>query len=222
MGRGPSPHFHHRLSGPCLLGVAHGFLQILTLRQRFRIVKRTASWRDLRIVKSQAKLASMSVANKQQKPKGAPKKNGGPSTFKQEVFDEICSRISQGITLSEICREKGMPGRVTVYDWCDRSPQLSEQFARARRIGFDAIADETLKIANTPLLGVTTKTDADGVTITEEDMLGHRKLQVDARRWLLSKWDPKRYGDKQIHVGGDGESPIQVEFYIPANGRESQ
>jgi hypothetical protein len=36
------------------------------------------------------------------------------------------------------------------------------------------------------------------------------KLRVDTRKWLMSKFDPKRFGDKvtQEHTGPDG-TPIQ-------------
>jgi hypothetical protein len=27
-------------------------------------------------------------------------------------------------------------------------------------------------------------------------MLGHRRLQIDARKWMLGKLNPKKYGDK--------------------------
>jgi hypothetical protein len=35
----------------------------------------------------------------------------------------------------------------------------------------------------------------DSVTVTEEDMLGHRKLQIETRLKLLAKFNPKKYGE---------------------------
>jgi hypothetical protein len=46
------------------------------------------------------------------------------------------------------------------------------------------------------VLGITTKSGKDGVEITEGDMIQHRRLQVDARKWYASKLAPKKYGDK--------------------------
>jgi hypothetical protein len=40
-----------------------------------------------------------------------------------------------------------------------------------------------------------------------EDMLGHRKLQVETRLKLLAKWDPRRYGDA-LKLSGDPEAPL--------------
>mgnify|MGYP003348157682 FL=1 len=41
-------------------------------------------------------------------------------------------------------------------------------------------------------------------------MLGHRKLQIETRFKLLSKWNPKKYGDRQI-IAGDAENPLEVK-----------
>jgi hypothetical protein len=60
------------------------------------------------------------------------------------------------------------------------------------------LADEILDIANTPVVGVKTKTNEKGeVETTEGDMIEHRRLQVDARKWIAAKLKPKKYGDKQ-------------------------
>jgi hypothetical protein len=58
-------------------------------------------------------------------------------------------------------------------------------------------AEEILQIADTPRIGVKTKTTEDGIEVTEGDMIEHRRLQVEARKWLLSKLVPKKYGDLQ-------------------------
>jgi hypothetical protein len=54
------------------------------------------------------------------------------------------------------------------------------------------------------------------MTVTEDDMLGHRKLQIETRLKLLAVWDPKRYGNK-VQLGGDGGAPIKVEAQVEAD-----
>ena len=68
-----------------------------------------------------------------------------PSKFTQELFDEICARLSKGEPLAQICRDEGMPIAGTVRDWCDKDERLAIAYARARDEGFDAIALEALK-----------------------------------------------------------------------------
>lgn len=41
----------------------------------------------------------------------------------------------------------------------------------------------------------------------------HLKLRIDTRLKLLAKWDPKRYGDKQL-VGSDPDNPLPQGFTV--------
>ena len=85
----------------------------------------------------------------------------------------------------------------TVYHWLEDHKDFAERFAKAREIGFNAIAEEALEIANTPLLGkIETRKGGKLVEVRKEDMLGHRKLQIETRLKLLAKWNPKKYGDE--------------------------
>lgn len=137
---------------------------------------------------------------------GEKKRRGRPAAFSEEVAARICARISMGETLRAICRDEGMPNRSTVAKWVvEDVAGFASQYARAREMGFDAMAEEALAIADTPVEGVRREESENGVKEVREDMLGHRKLQVDARKWLLSKWSPKKYGDRQeidLNVSG--------------------
>jgi hypothetical protein len=86
---------------------------------------------------------------------------------------------------------------------------LSAAIAHARDVGYDAIAEEALQIADTPLIGETETSSANGLTITRQDMLGHRKLQIETRLKLLAKWNPNKYGDRQI-IAGDKDNPLEI------------
>ena len=118
-------------------------------------------------------------------------------TKQQEVKAAICARIADGEPLRQICREPGMPAWRTVYDWIEADKDFAARIARARTLGFDAIAEEALDIANTPVLGEETEDDGEKVKIKTGDMLGHRKLQVETRLKLLAKWCPEKYGEKR-------------------------
>lgn len=138
-----------------------------------------------------------------------------PSTYTDEIVDEVIRRVSDGEPLAQVCRDDHTPALRTFYDWVEARPELSARFARAREAGFDIIAHDALRIADTPVEGVTTQESDDGVKITREDMLGHRRLQVDTRLKLLAKWDPKRYGDKQaIDLGGQAGNPVAVRHAV--------
>jgi hypothetical protein len=128
----------------------------------------------------------------------AKKKVGRPRVYTKALAAEICKRLASGETLRAICRDEGMPSRPTVHGWIiDDVQGFSAQYTRARELGYDEMADETITIADTPTEGVRIEKDGDGTKEVREDMLGHRKLRVDTRKWLLSKLAPRKYGDNR-------------------------
>lgn len=117
--------------------------------------------------------------------------------YTQEMADRICEQLADGKSLRAVCDEPGMPSEAAVRAWAlDDIEGFAAQYARAREIGYDRLADELLEIADTPQTGVKTTTKATGTETTEGDMIEHRRLQVDARKWMLAKMLPKKYGDK--------------------------
>ena len=134
----------------------------------------------------------------------------------------ICTRLATGEPYTVILRDLGLKVR-TVNQWRQDDQEIAAQFDEARDLGYDAIAAQCVNIADTPQLGVIEKleliTDKDGgskMVVTErrnEDMLGHRKLQIETRLKLLAKWDPRRYGDKVQH-SNDPDNPLPAPQFI--------
>lgn len=132
---------------------------------------------------------------------------GRPSDFTQEKADAICERLIEGESLRSICRDEEMPHAATVCRWLGNNEAFREQYAHARGAQADTLADEILDISDTPVTGVRTTTKPDGAVETVEgDMIEHRRLRVDSRKWYASKLAPKKYGDRQTHEhqGADG------------------
>jgi hypothetical protein len=142
-----------------------------------------------------------------------PQKTAGrPSKYSAAIAQEICEGLAEGTPLREICRRDHMPEWRTVYDWMGRDDALSAAIAHARDIGYDKMAEECLQIADTPVQGSKiVETDDGKVMYTREDMLGHRKLQIETRLKLLAKFNPKKYGDRAI-LAGDADNPLQVNI----------
>ena len=168
------------------------------------------------------------VMSKTAKPKAqaakqtAPKKTGRPSKYTPEIAKELVERLSNAEPLRQICRDEGMPDWRTIYDWMYRDDKevasgrgvgLSAAIARAREIGYDKMAEECLELADTPKWGTKQVESQDGVIVTREDMLGHRKLQIETRLKLLAKWNPKKYGERLTHAG-DADNPVAVQADI--------
>ena len=153
---------------------------------------------------------------------GAAPKRGRPSLYSEAIADEIVEWIEEGKTLSSYCRQEGKPKRRTIDDWRNRDAAFSARVARARDDGFTELAEQCLAIADTPCPGeiITEEQEGpDGTTtkrkVVREDMLGHRKLQVETRLKLLACWDPKRYGNQPVKVD-IAETAAAIQAFIVA------
>lgn len=159
-------------------------------------------------------------AKKPAKPVAKTRKLPSPDVrYTDAIAEEICNRLKDGESLNSICKDKHMPTESAVRGWAmDDYRGFSANYLRAREIGYSRLAEEIIQITNTPIIGEkrTTKpltmrnSDGDIVPTGEfleevvtGDMIEHRRLQVDTRKWLLSKVLPKVYGDKQTleHTG---------------------
>lgn len=122
-----------------------------------------------------------------------------PEEHTPEIIAEICDGLSDGITLSEICRRDHMPQRRTVYDWTAKHPDIAARIARAREDGFDVIAEQCIEIAEDGTNDYTTRKNQAGqdVEVFDSEHVQRSKLRIETRLKLLAKWSPKKYGDRQ-------------------------
>lgn len=159
---------------------------------------------------------------------------GRPSLYSPELLDQIVQRLSAGEPMAQICRDPGMPAARTVRDWISQKDDVSAAIARAREDGEDWLAAECLLIADAPKEGVIEEyerrmidnpDDPDGEKVEEfvitkrkvEDMLGHRKLQIETRLKLLAKWNPRKYGEN-VNLTGH----VTLEQLVAGSMRRSE
>lgn len=136
---------------------------------------------------------------------------GRPSTYTDEIAAEICERIGNGEPLAQICREDGMPSLTTVYRWQVDSEDFSASIARAREAGFDQIALDAMHIADETARD--SRKGKRGEQIPNSEWIARSRLRVETRLKLLAKWDPRRYGDKQL-VGSDPDNPLPAGYQV--------
>ena len=135
------------------------------------------------------------------------------SKYTKATADEICNRIAEGEPLRPICRDKKIAWR-TVYHWLEDHKDFAERFAKARDIGYDAIAEEALEIADDGTNDWMERLDKDGEHAGYEFNKEHvqrSKLRIETRLKLLAKWNPKKYGDK-LETTHKGSLPVALSL----------
>lgn len=140
-----------------------------------------------------------------------------PTVRSAELIEAVLVGISEGIPLRQLAREHGF-SKSAFYDWLDKDEDLAGRFARARLVGFDAIAEETLDIADDATNDWMKRHRQDG---TDEDTFNSEhvqrsRLRIETRLKLLAKWDPKRYGEKTLH-GSDPDNPLPASPLLDAS-----
>lgn len=139
-------------------------------------------------------------------------RTGRPSSFTDAIAFVICERLGEGESLRKICSDEAMPDKSTIMRWLADRAEFRDQYARAREAQADYWAEEIVEIADTPVEGEKTEESEQGTKVVREDMLGHRRLQIDTRKWLMARMAPKKYGDKitQEVTGADGAPLVPI------------
>lgn len=132
---------------------------------------------------------------------------GRPSGYTQEIADVICERLANGESLRRICESEDMPSLSMVMRWLGANAEFREQYARARELQAEFIFDQMAEIADdgTNDWMASNAPDCEGYKFNSEHV-SRSKLRIDARKWMLAKMSPRKYGDKQQidHVSSDG------------------
>lgn len=130
-------------------------------------------------------------------------------TARAAKADEVLRlMVDEGMSTTSACKQVGL-GWKLFSEWCEEAPGHSERYTRARAQLLERMAEEIHQIADTPVEGVTITTKADGgVEEKRADMIEHRRLQIESRKWLLARLMPKKYGDKQ-HIEHSGSIGLE-------------
>ncbi len=147
----------------------------------------------------------------------------GNTLYGDHVKDRICEGLMQGNSLNSICKEDGMPAESTVRKWVltNVDPEFSAKYAQAREVQAERFADELIDIAD----------GKDGLKLVQTRGHGEdeeiyldaaaTRLRLDARKWVISKILPKKYGDR-VDLTNNGGSFDPVTVYLPSNGRDDK
>lgn len=147
---------------------------------------------------------------------------GRPSKRTDAVIKRIIEGLSAGTPLTVICKPDDMPGVTTVYDWMNADAELSEAIARARDLGYDAIAKEAMEIIDAPPERVISTSGEDRTEVRiDSAAVQWAKNRAEVRLKLLAKWDPKRYGEMLKHANNEG-GPLQVNVMRFADDNPSE
>ena len=126
----------------------------------------------------------------------------------QDIITNVCNLIAKGDSVRAVFRDNDLGvKRTKFYELLEDNEAFANQYACACEDRSDFMFEEILEIAdenNADAVVVDGETRIDGNTVQRS------RLKIDARKWMLGKMQPTKYGDKvtQVHEGGD--KPVTI------------
>ena len=120
----------------------------------------------------------------------------------QTIAQEVFKQMREGKSTLQACKSIGII-HSTFCKWMNDDAELAHEYARAREDLHEVIAAEIVAIADQPV--GSTESGA-----TDTGAVQKQRLQVDTRKWLLSKLAPKKWGDK-LELSGDQQNPLAIQ-----------
>lgn len=131
-------------------------------------------------------------AKKAAKKAATKKRPGRPSIWNKALEDAVVAAIAETGSQTEAAEMCGIHRqRIDERELADQ--EFRSRIARAREIGYAARAEQAV------------------IAAKAADDAAKGRLAFDAERWLLSKLDPRRYGDKvSQEISGPGGGPVRT------------
>jgi hypothetical protein len=141
------------------------------------------------------------------KPKGKantraalPKDPGRHSEYSSQLRDQICDKVSEGVSWREIERA-GLATQRQLSTWLRTIPEFHEHYARAREARAESIValieKELADLGDDPAFG----------------QLNAARLRIDTLKWQVSCYYPRMYGTKvQVDATVTNQTVAQYDY----------
>jgi hypothetical protein len=131
---------------------------------------------------------------------------GRPTKYTEKLGDRICEGVSNRLSIAKICAHDDMPAVRTVYTWLRAHKEFLHNYELAKEDQAHNLVEDALNIA-------------DDESIDPQ----HKRIMVDTRKWIASKYNTKKYGDKQQveHSGTIGLSDVLSDISDDKDGLPS-
>lgn len=130
---------------------------------------------------------------------------------------EVCEIVANGKSTKNACEQAGV--RLdTFLRWCSNYDEIDALHTRARNSLVEHWASEIVDIAEEePDMYV----DKNGATRIDPNSIQQKKLQIDSRKWIISKLNPQRYGERLQHAN-DPDNPMPAGAVVQMVSKEDE
>lgn len=126
---------------------------------------------------------------------------------KQKIIKKVLSEIESGLSLRKAIYKLSIISRDQFNEWLKEDKEISDQYVNSCEFRRENKFEEIQDIADDDT-GIYFFDEAGNKKI-DSAAIQRKRLQIDARKWQLSKEDPKKYGDK-IQVDQDVKQITEI------------
>lgn len=156
--------------------------------------------------------AKTTKAKKPTRKAAKPTVAGSPD--RRKIAELVFAGMRSGMSAFKACQNAGV-NQSTFNLWLNQDAELAAEYARAREDLIELLANETMAIADQAFEEIEEQAvgkDGKPVVLKKKVPVDvqRARLQVDTRKWLLSKLAPKKFGDK-LELTGDPDRPLAIQ-----------
>lgn len=135
---------------------------------------------------------------------------------KKEAIDKILAAIATSTdSVTTICGEdETLPSFTTFFKWKREDEKLAQDYARAKEEQAELIFEDMLDIADDGSNDYMDKKmpNGDVIEVLNAEHIQRSRLRIDARKWVLGKLRPKKYGDfTRNELSGPDGGPLEIK-----------
>lgn len=135
---------------------------------------------------------------------------------KEKAVQIIFSRMAVGLSIRTILGEDRdktkLPCKRVFIDWVNNDENLRNRYTYAREDREEHIFEEILAIADDGKNDYCM--DKEGKVYMDHEHVQRSKLRIDARKWMLAKMRPNKYGDSAKVDLNSGGKPINFNIGV--------
>lgn len=138
---------------------------------------------------------------------------GRPSEYTTETGKTVCELIIEGLSVREIAERDDMPSEKTIWTWISKYPEFLQGYTRAKETQADRFAEDIIEISDNGTNDWMDRRIEEGTIVrtADHEHINRSRLRVDARKWLMAKMAPKKYGEK---VAVDHSGTVTLEQMV--------
>ncbi len=125
---------------------------------------------------------------------------------RKEIINEVCRRMIDGEALRAIFKPETMPNVVTFFEWLEDNAELGKRYARAMEFRSHLLFEDIIEDAESE----PERTETKFGSCVDSGSVQDKRVRIDAKKWVVAKMNPKKYGTKNEDLG-DADNEIIVK-----------